>query len=82
MRKLLFALTAATILFAASSSWKTEATPLLGAGTSLDGLRSYSLVEKTGCVFGTSRCPAGTKWACAKTPATAGAVKKCLCRPC
>ena len=82
MRKLAYAVAAATILLALSFALKTEATPMLGAGDSLAVLKSFSTVQKAGCIFGTSRCPAHTKWACVKTKSTAGVVKKCLCRPC
>jgi hypothetical protein len=82
MRKLVFAVAAATLLLAISFGLKTEATPLVGAGDTLAVLKTYSTVQKAGCIFGTSRCPAGTKWACVKTKSTAGVVKKCLCRPC
>ena len=37
--------------------WKAEATPLAGAGNSLAMIKSYSAVQKAGCMFGTSRCP-------------------------
>jgi hypothetical protein len=81
MRKLVYAVAAATIVLALSFSMKTEATPLTGVD-SLAVLKGHSVVQKAGCMFGTSRCPAGTKWACVKTAAPAGVVKKCLCRPC
>ena len=82
MLKLVSAVAAATILLAVSFTLKTEATPLTGAANSLAVLKTYSAVQKAGCMFGTSRCPAGTKRACVKTQTTAGVVKKCLCRPC
>lgn len=78
MRKLLVAVAAATIFLAASSYWQTEATPLTGAADSLAAIKSYSAVQKAGCMFGTSRCPAHTKWVCVKTPIT----KKCACTHC
>jgi hypothetical protein len=82
MRKLVFAVAAAILLLAASSSWQTEANSLMSGASSLAVLKGYSTVEKAGCMFGTTRCPAGTKWACIKTTAPMGVVKKCLCRPC
>ena len=82
MQKVLYVLAAATVALAISFSFKTEATPVLGAGDSFAVLKSFSAVQKAGCIFGTSRCPAGTKHACVKTNTTAGVVKKCLCRPC
>ena len=60
--------------------WKAEATPLAGATTSLAVLKNYSTFQKAGCMFGTHRCPAGTKWACVKHPGPTG--KTCICRPC
>ena len=62
--------------------WKAEATPLTGAADSLGVIKGYSAVQKVGCMFGTHRCPAGTKWACAKYPGPMGTGKKCVCRPC
>jgi hypothetical protein len=44
--------------------WKAEATPLAGAASSLAAVKSYSTIQKAGCMFGTRRCPAGTKWSC------------------
>jgi hypothetical protein len=82
MRKILFAVAAATIVLAVSFSFRTEATPLAGAVDSLDVIKGYSVVQKAGCMFGTSRCPAGTKWACAKYAGSMGMIKKCVCRPC
>jgi Mn2+/Fe2+ NRAMP family transporter len=81
MLKLISAVAAATILLAVSFALKTEATPLTGAD-SLAVLKTYSAVQKAGCMFGTARCAAGTKHACVRTKTTAGVVKKCLCRPC
>ena len=46
--------------------WKAEATPLARATNSLAVIKSYSAVQKAGCMFGTRRCPAGTKWSCTK----------------
>jgi hypothetical protein len=83
MTKLTFALVVAIAVSAgATLFWKAEATPLTAVPDSLARFKGHSMVQKTGCVFGTSRCPACTKWSCAKSPATAGAVKKCWCRPC
>jgi Mn2+/Fe2+ NRAMP family transporter len=82
MLKLVIAVAAASILLAVSFALKTEATPLTGAADSLAVLKPYSAVQKAGCMFGTARCPAGTKHACVRTKTAAGVVKKCLCRPC
>jgi hypothetical protein len=60
--------------------WKAEATPLTGATGSLAMIKSYSAIQRVGCMFGTHRCPAGTKWACVKHPGSTG--KSCVCRPC
>ena len=62
--------------------WRAEATPLTGAADSLAVIRGYSTVHRTGCIFGTTRCPAGTKWVCIKHPAAVGVKKKCYCRAC
>ena len=81
MTKLLLALfMTAIVTVGGVLMWKAEATPLAGAASSLAVAKSYSAVEKAGCMFGTHRCPAGTKWACVKHPATPG--KSCICRPC
>jgi hypothetical protein len=63
-------------------TWRAEAAPLAQAADSLAVLRGHSPVQQVGCMFGTTRCPAGTKWQCTKTPAEAGVVKKCKCRAC
>jgi hypothetical protein len=78
---LLFCITAAMTV-AGVLMWKAEATPLTGAADSLAVIRGFSAVHKTGCMFGTSRCPAGTKWVCTKHPASVGTSKKCYCRAC
>ena len=62
--------------------WKAEATPLAGATNSLAVIKSYSAVQKAGCMFGTSRCPAGTKWSFTKVAGPMGPHKACICRPC
>jgi hypothetical protein len=40
---------------------RAEATTLTGAVNSLAVFKGYSSVQQAGCIFGTSRCPAGTK---------------------
>ena len=37
--------------------WKAEATPLAGATNSLAVIKSYSAVQKAGCMFGTQPLP-------------------------
>jgi hypothetical protein len=59
-----------------------EAAPLTGSVDPLVVGKTYSPVRKAGCVFGTSRCPAGTKWSCAHTMGPYGERKFCHCRPC
>jgi hypothetical protein len=78
---LLLGMTAAMTV-AGVMMWRAEATPLTGAANSLAVIRGYSTVHKAGCMFGTSRCPAGTKWVCTKHPASVGVSKKCYCRAC
>ena len=62
--------------------WKAEAMPLAAAGNSLAVIKSYSAVQKAGCMFGTRRCPSGTKWSCTKIAGPMGPHKACICRPC
>ena len=78
---LVLGMTSAMIL-AGVLMWKAEATPLAGATNSLAMIKSYSAVQKAGCMFGTSRCPAGSKHSCVKFTGPTGPVKKCVCRPC
>ena len=73
---------AATLVVGGFLTWRAEATPLTQAADPLAVLKNYSSVQQVGCIFGTSRCPAGTKWQCTKTPAEAGVIKKCKCRAC
>ena len=83
MTKYLFVLGLTSALtLAGVLMWKAEATPLAGAGNSLAMIKSYSAVQKAGCMFGTSRCPAGSKRSCVKFTGPTGPVKKCVCRPC
>lgn len=83
MRKLhivsLLGMTAA-LMVAGVMMWRAEAMPLTGAADSLAVIRGYSTLHKN--IFGTSRCPAGTKWVCTKHPAAVGVKKKCYCRAC
>ena len=76
---LVFTLTAAMTL-TALAIWKADATPLTGATGSLGTIKNHLAVQRVGCMFGTRRCPAGTKWACVKHPGSTG--KSCVCRPC
>ena len=83
MTKILLVLgIAAAVTVTGVTMWKADATPLVGATGSLAVIKGYSIVEKTGCVFGTSRCPAGTKWSCSSTTGPNGERKFCHCRPC
>jgi hypothetical protein len=41
-------------------------------------IKGFSAAQTVGCIFGTRRCPAGTKWSCADY----GTTKKCVCRTC
>ena len=74
----LFVMVAAMV--AGLMTWRAEATPLTGTADSLAVLKSYSTVQKAGCMFGTSRCPAGSKWVCTAHPD--GSAKKCICTKC
>jgi hypothetical protein len=77
----LFTTVIAAMLFAGVLVWKAEATPLTGSVAPF-AAKSYSPVLKAGCVFGTTRCPAGTKWSCVHGTNAVGETKKCRCRPC
>jgi hypothetical protein len=76
----LILLVMAAVMVAGLSTWKAGATPLTGTVDSLAVIKGYSTVQKAGCMFGTSRCPAGSKWVCFTHPA--GMAKKCVCRTC
>ena len=73
---------AAAVTIGLVAIWKAEATPLAGATGSLAVIKTYSDLQKVGCMFGTRRCPAGTKWQCFKHPGHMGTAKTCACRPC
>jgi len=79
--QLVLSVTAAVVV-AGLLMWKAEATPLTGALGAHAFTGSYSAVQKAGCMFGTHRCPAGTKWVCAKFSGPTGPSKKCFCRAC
>ena len=79
---LLIPLAMAAVMVAVLPTWKAEATPLTGTLDSLAVIKGYSTVQKAGCMFGTSHCPAGTKWVCTTHPAPVGKTKKCICRTC
>ena len=72
----------AAVTIAGALMWKAEAMPLTGNVDSLAVIKSYSSVQKAGCMFGTHRCAAGTKWSCAPYPGPTGTGKKCVCRTC
>ena len=62
--------------------WKAEATPLAGSVAPFAAINSHSNLQKVSCMFGTSRCKAGTKWMCTHGANGHGEMKKCQCRPC
>ena len=78
----LFLYATAAVLGAGVMVWDAEATPLTGTLDPLAAGETRSLVLKAGCVFGTTRCPAGTKWSCAHAMGPSGERKFCHCRPC
>jgi hypothetical protein len=78
LRLVLF--TTVAVLVAGLLVWKAEATPL--AADPLVAGKIYSPVLKASCKFGTTRCPAGTKWSCTHTMGPGGERKFCHCRPC
>ena len=77
----LFTTVIAAMLFAGVLVWKAEATPLTGSVEPF-AAKSHSLVQNASCMFGTTRCPAGTKWMCVHGTNAMGETKKCRCRPC
>ena len=78
----LFTTVIAAMLFAGVLVWKAEATPLTGSVRAARAAKSHSLVQNASCMFGTTRCPAGTKWMCVHGTNATGETKKCRCRPC
>jgi hypothetical protein len=73
---------AAAMMIAGLFILKADATPLTSAANAPALTGAHSAVEPVGCMFGTRRCPAGTKWICTHYPAAAGKSKKCVCRAC
>jgi hypothetical protein len=61
-KMLLLLCTTAAVAAGGALILKAEATPLAGATSSFAVINSYSTAQKVGCMFGTHRCPAGTKW--------------------
>jgi hypothetical protein len=83
MTRLLLVLSmTAAVTIAGLLMWRAEATPLTGALGTHAVTGGYSAVQKAGCMFGTHRCPAGTKWVCSKFSGPTGPSKKCFCRAC
>jgi hypothetical protein len=79
--KLVLCATAA-VLVAGLLVLKAEATPLTGAVDPHALGKVRSQVELAACKFGTTRCPAGTKWSCSVTHSPKGDRKFCHCRLC
>jgi hypothetical protein len=83
MTRLLLVLSmTAAVTIAGLLMWRAEATPLTGALDTHLVTGASSAVQKVGCMFGTHRCPAGTKWVCSKFSGPTGPSKKCFCRAC
>jgi hypothetical protein len=74
--------TSAAVLVTGFLVWNAEATPLTGAIDSPALGKYRSQVELASCMFGTTRCPVGTKWSCSHTKGASGERKFCHCRPC
>ncbi len=80
MTKLLLILSAILALtVVGTNEWKAESAPITGTANSLALIQNYSQLQKVGCIFGTRRCAAGTKWVCT---ALKGGGKQCACRTC
>jgi Tfp pilus assembly major pilin PilA len=77
-----FATVTAAVLLSGVMVWKAEATPLTGSVEPLVMSKGMSAAEKASCMFGTTRCAAGTKWMCVKGSNANGDTKKCKCRAC
>jgi hypothetical protein len=77
-----FATLTAAVLFAGSLTWNAQATPLSGSVEPLVLSKGTTAAEKASCMFGTTRCAAGTKWMCVKGSNANGDTKKCKCRAC
>ena len=77
-----FATVTAAVLLSGVMVWKAEATPLTGSVEPLVMSKGMSAAEKASCMFGTTRCTAGTKWMCVKGSNANGDTKKCKCRAC
>lgn len=82
IKLVLFVSVIASVLSAGLLMWKAEATPLAGSVEPFTVNKSVSPVLEAGCMFGTSRCPAGNKWVCTPGSNATGATKKCKCTPC
>lgn len=82
IKLVLFVSVTASVLSAGLLMWKAEAMPLAGSVEPFTVNKSVSPVLKAGCMFGTSRCPAGHKWVCTPGSNATGATKKCKCTPC
>jgi hypothetical protein len=78
MTKTFAVLSIVAVLVAGMGLLSASASPVTPAANWLAVLKGYSAVEKAGCIFGTRRCKAGTKWSCVDR----GAAKACVCRPC
>jgi hypothetical protein len=77
-----FATVTVAVLFAGALAWKAEATPLTGSVEPLVMTKGITAAENASCMFGTTRCAAGTKWMCVKGTNAHGDTKKCKCRAC
>ena len=78
MTKTIAVLSIVAVAVAGMGLLSASASPLTPAANSLAVLKGYSTVENAGCIFGTRRCKAGTKWSCVDR----GTAKACVCRPC
>ena len=77
-----FATVTGAVLLSGVLAWKAEATPLTGSVEPLVMSKGISVAEKASCMFGTTRCAAGTKWMCVKGSNANVDTKKCKCRAC
>ena len=60
--------------------WEAQATPLTGVTSSFAVIKSYSTVQKVGCIFRTSSLSGGYQNVLVLKYGSTG--KTCVCRPC
>ena len=81
MTKLTLALSvAAAVLLAGMPTWKAEAISLTGAISQPAVTKSYSPVQRAGCLLAGRYCGVGSHWVCGLPPNPER--RRCHCVPC